>query len=201
MSLLDELLSSRVRAGVLRCLMGVRPSELHGRELSRRSGFSEATLRQELQKLRRLGLLEARRSGNRVYYSASLTHPVYPELHRLVLKTTGLVDVLQSALKDEEIGLAFVFGSIAAGQETAASDVDLMIIGNLGFRDTVLKLEPVAATLEREINPHVLTDGEYLKRLAAGDHFVVNVLAGPKLFVIGSQNELDLLEGRRLAEA
>jgi len=199
MSLLDELLSSRVRAGVLRCLMGVHSTELHGRELARRTGFSEAAVRKELRKLTSLGLVEARRSGNRVYYRANTTHPVSPELHRLVLKTAGLVEVVRSALGDEGIRLAFVFGSLAAGHETATSDVDLMIIGDLSLREVALRLESVASTLEREVNPHVLSEERYLGRLSAGDHFVRNVLAGPKLFVVGCQEDLDIMEGHRTA--
>ncbi len=97
MNILAELVSSRVRAEVLRLLFGVAPAELHGRELARRSGLNEATLRQEMRKLTRLDLISARRAGNRVYYRANRDHPLYPELHGLVLKTSGLVEVIDVA--------------------------------------------------------------------------------------------------------
>ncbi len=200
MSVLAELVSSRVRAEVLRLLYGVTSSELHGRELARRAGFNEATLRQEMRKLKRLDLVSARRAGNRVYYRANRDHPLYPELHRLVLKTSGLVEVLGESLNGVDARVVFVFGSIAEGTPTASSDLDLMVVGSVSLRELAVMLEGTAQTLGREINPHVLTEGEYRERLARGDHFVTHVLAGPKLFVIGSQDDLAEVGGVQVAQ-
>ncbi|RLE18342.1 MAG: toxin-antitoxin system toxin subunit, partial [Acidobacteria bacterium] len=108
MGILAEVLSSRIRAEVFRILFGVRDLELHGRELARQSGFNEAATRQELRKLERLDLVVSRRAGNRVYYRAHREHPLYPEIHRLVLKTVGLVDVITRALSDSRVDLCFV---------------------------------------------------------------------------------------------
>jgi DNA-binding transcriptional ArsR family regulator len=190
MSALAELVSSRVRAEVLRLLYGIALSELHGRELARRSGFNEATVRQEMRKLRRLDLVSARRAGNRVYYRANRSHPLYPELHNLVLKTNGLVEVLGEALKGVHARVVFVFGSLAGGTPAAGSDVDLMVVGETTLRELAVMLEGTSETLGREINPHVLTEAEYRERLLRGDHFVTHVLDGPKLYIIGSQNDL-----------
>jgi DNA-binding transcriptional ArsR family regulator len=190
MSVLADLVSSRVRAEVLRLLYGVSSSELHGRELARRSGLNEASIRQEMRRLRRLDLVSARRAGNRVYFRANRSHPLYPELHSLVLKTSGLVEVLGEALKSVDARVAFVFGLIAEGAPTAGSDVDLMVVGSASLRELAVKLAGTAETLGREINPHILTEAEYRERLLTGDHFVTHVLVGPKLFIIGSQNDL-----------
>jgi len=200
MSVLAELLSSRVRAEVLRLLFGVTESELHGRELARRSAVNEAALRQELQKLKRLDLVHARRAGNRVYYRANADHPLFPEIHRLVLKTSGLVDVLSGVLKMPRVKVAFVFGSVADGKATASSDVDLMVVGLLGLRELTSLLEGTAEKMGREVNPHVLSEVEYRSRIKQGDHFVTNVLSGPKLFVVGSQDDLETMGGNRLAQ-
>ena len=81
-------------------------------------------------------------------------------------------------------------GSVAEGRPTAGSDVDLMVIGSLGLRKLTGLLSDVGLTLGREVNPHVLSRREYRRRLADGDHFVTNVLGGPKLFVIGTENDL-----------
>ena len=200
MSVLAELLSSRVRAEVLRLLFGVTGSELHGRELARRSAVNEAALRQELRKLKRLDLVLARRAGNRVYYRANADHPLFPEIHRLVLKTSGLVDVLGEVLKKPGVKVAFVFGSVAGGKATASSDVDLMVVGLLGLRELTSLLEGTAEKLGREVNPHVLSEVDYRSRIEQGDHFVTNVLSGPKLFVVGSQDDLETMGGERLAQ-
>jgi len=201
MNILAELLSSRVRAEVFRLLFGVNESELHGRELARRSRVNESALRQELRKLKRIGLVRARRAGNRVYYRSNTDHPLYSEIHRLVLKTGGLVDVISEVLTGARIKVAFVFGSVAEGKETASSDVDLMVVGSLGLRELTSLLGRTAEKLEREINPHVLTEVEYQDRIERADHFVTNVLSGPKLFVVGSQDDLEAMGEERLAQA
>src|SRR5882724_4845740 len=129
MNVLAELLSSRVKAEVFRLLFGATQRELHVREIERQSRLADATVRQELKRLSRLGIVESRIDGNRTYYRANTRHPLYPDIRNLVLKTEGLVEVLREALVSPDIKLAFVFGSIAAGSEKAESDIDLMVIG------------------------------------------------------------------------
>ncbi len=198
MNTLADLLSSRVKAEVFRLLFATAGQELHGRELARRSKLNEATVRQELQKLSRLGIVEARRSGNRTYFRANTLHPLYPDIRNLVLKTSGLVDVLRGALTDPGVQFAFVFGSIADGTEKATSDVDLMVLGSIRLRELTGLLAESVATLGREINPHILTPKEFSRRRTEGDHFITSVLASPKLFVIGSEDELEGLGQERM---
>ena len=193
MSRLAELLSSRARAEIFRLLFGGTGEELHVREIERRSGLNDSTLRQELRKLVRLDLVQSRRDSNRVYYRAKTLNPLYPEIRNLVLKTSGLSDVLKSALTDKRIHVAFVFGSIASEQEKAASDVDLMVIGQLGLRDLSRLLSGIEEKIGREVNPHVLREGEFRKRIQAKDHFVSSVMETPKIFIIGSQRELEAM--------
>ena len=191
--MLIKLLSSRTRAEIFTILFGLNPNELHIREIARRSQLSEASIRQELNKLAGLDLVISRRDSNRVYYCANKDNPLYKEIHAIVLKTTGLVEVLMVALEDSQIEVAFVFGSFATGEESANSDIDLMIIGDIGLRAVSRLLSGVPEKIEREINPHVMTRKEYISRKISGDHFVLNVLKGPKLFVEGDQNEFEEL--------
>jgi uncharacterized protein len=193
MNVLAELLSSQGRAGIFRLLFGPTNGELHLREMGRQTGLSEATLRQELKKLVRLGVVEARQDGNRTYYRANAAHPLYPEIRGLVLKTSGLTDVLGEALGGEGIDAAFVFGSVAGGTERAHSDVDLMVIGTITLRQLGKRLSGVSAQLGREVNPHVLSREEFARRVKERDHFLTSVLETPRLFVIGSEDELSRL--------
>jgi len=193
MNRLAELLSSRARAEIFRLLFSGTGEELHVREIERRSGLNDSTLRQELRKLVRLDLVQSRRDSNRVYYRAKTESPLYPEIRNLVLKTSGLSDVLKSALTDKRIRVAFVFGSIARGEERAGSDVDLMVIGQLGLRDLSRLLSGIEEKIGREVNPHVLHEEEFQKRIRAKEHFVSSVMEAPKLFVIGSQRELEAM--------
>ena len=184
-----ELLSSRARAEIFRLLFNGTGDELHVREIERRSGLNDSTLRQELRKLVRLDLVQSRRDSNRVYYRAKTESPLYPEIRNLVLKTSGLSDVLKSALTDKRIRVAFVFGSIAGGEEKAGSDVDLMVIGQLGLRDLSRLLSGIEEKIGREVNPHVLREEEFRKRIRAKEHFVSSIMETPKMFIIGSQRE------------
>ncbi|MGE3434942.1 MAG: nucleotidyltransferase domain-containing protein [Blastocatellales bacterium] len=193
MNTLAELLSSRVKAEIFRLLFGVAPCELHVREIERQSGLADATVRQELRRLSRLGVVESRRDGNRTYYRANIRHPLYPDIRGLTLKTSGLAGVLREALTHPGIRLAFVFGSMAAGAEKAESDVDLMVVGAVSLRQLSKLLSGVSAKVGREINPHVLTAEEFVRRKKARDHFVSAVSGAPKLFVIGSEDELEAM--------
>ena len=194
MNLLAEILSSKIRAEIFRMLFGVSDKPLHMREIERRSGFAIGTVQKELQKLIRLDLVMKERDGNRVYYRANEEHPLYPDIRDLVLKTIGLVDILRTTLLGHSgIIFAFVFGSIARQEEKAVSDVDLMVIGNLGLRKVTALLSGASGKIGREINPHVLTKEEFIRRKSAGDHFLSNMLQFPKLFVIGNRHDLEAM--------
>jgi len=193
MNRLAELLSSRARAEIFRLLLSGTGEELHVREIERRSGLNDSTIRQELTKLVRLDLVQSRRDSNRVYYRAKTENPLYPEIRNLVLKTSGLADVLKSALVDKRIRVAFVFGSIARGDETATSDIDLMVIGQLGLRDLSRLLSGIQEKIGREVNPYVLKEEELRKRVRAKEHFVSSVLESPKIFIIGSHHKLEAM--------
>ena len=160
------------------------------RELERRSGLALGTVQQELKKLEGMELLVARKDGNRVYYRANASHALYEDIHRLVLKTSGLVEVLREALSAEGISVAFVFGSVARGDEGAEGDVDLMVVADLGLAAASSLLSGVSEKLGREVNPHVMDTAEFSRRRGSGDHFLLRVLDSPKLFVVGDEDEL-----------
>lgn len=193
MTNLVDIVSSRVKAELLRLLFGLSQPELHLRELGRQSGLSLSTVQQELRRLTRVGLVTARKDGNRVYYRANPDHPVHRDLCALVLKTDGLAGVLQPALKTPDVNVAFVFGSVARGDTGAGSDVDLMVIGEVGLRKLTSLLSGIAGRVGREINPHVMTSEEFAKRKADRDHFVTSVVGSPKLFVKGTEHELETM--------
>jgi predicted nucleotidyltransferase len=192
MEILAELLSSKIRAEIFRILFGVASdASFHMREIERRTGFAIGTVQTELKKLKRLEVISEIKDGNRVYYRANTAHPLYPDIRNLVLKTNGLVAVLKDALGNgKDVKTAFIFGSFARREEKAESDIDLMVIGNIGLRKLTGMLTDVAGKIGREINPHALTEKEFVKRKKEEDHFLNQVMESPKLFVIGDENEL-----------
>jgi DNA-binding transcriptional ArsR family regulator len=157
MAQLAEILSSKVRAEIFRLLFGLSERELHVREIERQAGLSIATVRQELQKLVKMQLLKSRKDGNRLYYRANTEHPLYHDIRTIVLKTSGLVEVLNRILDKESVKVAFIFGSIAQNQEGARSDVDLMVIGKVGLRTLSNWLSGITEEIGRDINPHILS--------------------------------------------
>ncbi len=176
-------------------LFGLRTDELHLREIHRQTGLAIGTVRQDIDKLVEMGLVIRRPDGNRVYYVANLSHPLYAEIHRMVLKTAGLADVLAAALSSEGVRCAFVFGSMAGGNATPNSDIDLMVIGSVGLRKVSGLLSGVGNQLGREINPYVLSPTEFNRRIRDKDHFLTSVLASPKIFVAGSEDDLEAMGG------
>lgn len=187
------VLFPQVRAEVLRLLFADASRELHLRDLTRQSGLGLGTVQGELEKLSASDLVTSRRDGNRRYYRANSSHPLFPDLQQLVLKTSGLRDVLADALRDiKGVEVAFVFGSLASNAGKAASDVDLFVIGDVGLRGLATALRGVAEVLAREINPITMTAEEFRKR-RANDSFVQDVLGKEKLFVKGNDNELERL--------
>ena len=180
-------------------LFGLSEQELHVREIERRTGLNIRTIRQELKKLHRLDLVVARRDGNRLYYRANSEHPICADLKNIVLKTSGLVEVLRRALGSEGIHVAFVFGSLARADASARSDIDLMVVGDIGLRTLASRLSGVSEKVGREINPHVMTVAELKRRLSSNEHFLSHVLESPKLFVVGSEDDLRTMDEERVA--
>lgn len=186
-----DILFGTYRQRVLGLLLLQPAQRFHVRELARLTGTTAGTLHRELSKLAEAGLLLRERQGNQVLYQANESCPVFEELAGLFRKTSGAVSVLKESLSAlaSEIRFALVFGSLARGEETGGSDADVLIIGNAGFSDVVKALYPAQSQLHREINPVVYTEGEFIKRLDNKEPFVMEVLAKPKLFLIGDQND------------
>lgn len=181
------------------CLLLLHPERaLHVREIARLTGTTAGTLNKELTRLHGAGLLARERVGNQVRYAANRASPIHAELAGILRKTIGLADVLADALAPSApaISVAFVFGSMARASETAGSDVDVMLIGSLSFGNAVKLLYPAQATLLREINPKVFSADEWRARLKAKDPFIREVMVQPKIFLIGTDDELEKL-GRR----
>lgn len=201
--LLADTLFGRTRREVLGLLFG-RPAEsFYVREVARTTGVALGAVQKELMALTAAGVLERSVRGRQVYFSANRNSPVFPELRSLIAKTAGVVDVIRDGLESiaAEIGVAFVFGSVATGEERASSDIDLFVIGRAGFGEVVDALTEAQRILGRDINPVVQSSDEFARRGQAKDHFVASVLQTPRLFVIGDDRELERLAGKRLAPA
>lgn len=139
------------------------------------------------------GLIVARRIGNQKHYQANAASPLYPELRNIVLKTVGLAEPLREALKPfaSEIRAAFVYGSVAKAVDRAGSDIELMVVSdNLSYGDVFGAVDKLSRFLGRNINPTVYSSAEFSKRARNENAFITRVSEGPKLWVMGTENDL-----------
>ncbi len=168
---------------------------IHLREIARLTNTVAGTMSKELDRLSKAGLLEKHRVGNQTQFCANPQHPVFADLTALLRKTIGLADVLVLALAPvaERISVAFVFGSAGRSGEVAHSDIDVMLIGDITFSEAVNHLFEAQNTLGREINPKVFGADEWCAKINEPSSFVLDVLSKPKIFLIGSQSDLDQL--------
>lgn len=187
-----DLLFTAYRRQVLALLL-LRPGDsLHVREISRLTRVPAGSLHRELRTLTEAGLLLREPLGNQVRYRANRACPIYPELAEIFRKTAGLADLLREALAPlaGQIAAAFLFGSLALGSETTTSDVDVFVVGEVSFAEVVAALSPLRERLGREVNPVVMTPGDFAAHRVAGERFVERVMGEPKFFLMGTVDDL-----------
>jgi predicted nucleotidyltransferase len=201
-SRLVELLFSGYRRQILALLL-LRPQErYYVREIARLTGIVPGSLHRELKQLAEAGLLLREEAGNQVRYFANRECPIFEELTSIFRKTSGLADVLRAALLplDGKIELAFVFGSVAQGQERSGSDVDLLVLGSVDFVALAGALVETHVRLGREVNPVVMRREEFVQKFHAGDRFVRRIAGEAKIFVKGGAHDFGKLVEDRSAQ-
>ena len=191
-SLADALFSG-TQQRVLGLIFGQPERSFYATELIGLTGAGSGAVQRELARLAQSGLVTVHPVGNQKHYQANPEAPIFVELCGIAQKTIGLAEPLREALAPlaKKIAAAFVYGSVAKRQDTAASDIDLMLISDkLTYQDVFKVLEDVGARLGRAVNPTLMTRKEVAKRVADGNAFVTRVLAQPKLWLIGGEHDL-----------
>ena len=183
-----------VRQGVLAATLARPEKWWYLSELAEFLHTRPSSLQRELRSLEQSGILQQRKDGRRTYIKAETRSPIFRELRSMFEKTMGLIPTLRVALRayEEKIVCAFVYGSIARREERATSDVDLMIIGNVGLADLAPSLRKAEKRLGREVKVTNYSVNEFRKKVAEGDHFLTTVLKGSLQFVKGEQRDLDV---------
>ena len=197
-----SLLFGAYRRDVLALLLLHPEESRHVREIARAIGKAPGTLLRELNALAAAGVLVRRPLGNQVHFQANPACPIYEDLRSILKKTVGVADVLREALAPlrDRIRAAFVYGSVARGDERVRSDLDVMVVGEASFGDVVAALAPAQESLRREVNPNVYPALELRKKLAAGDPFLKRVLAERKIFIVGGEDDLGKPAAHRQAQ-
>jgi predicted nucleotidyltransferase len=191
---LSDALFTPVQQRVLALLFGQPDRRFQSAELIRLADSGTGAVHRQLRRLEEVRLIDVTRIGNQKHYQARRDSPLFAELHGLVVKTVAVVEPLRAALSllEDRIRAAFVYGSLPKGTDHAASDLDLLVISDsLSYPDIYEALQPAEESLARPVNPTVLTTEDWLRKKAGPDSFVARIATQPKLFVIGSENDLD----------
>jgi predicted nucleotidyltransferase len=202
-NLIGSALFGATRQAVLRTLFGHGDRHFYFRQIVRAVRLGTGTVQRELLQLWKAGIITRTMDGIQTYYQANPECPIYGELRSLVLKTFGVAEALRAALQPLQSGIevAFIYGSVATGSETAASDIDVMVVGSrVSLDDVVLAFAGTQRDLGREVNPSVYRSEEFCRKLAEGRHFLTSVVAGSKVFLIGDDSELAGLAQLRVGE-
>jgi predicted nucleotidyltransferase len=191
-SLADALFST-TQQRVLAYLFGQPERSYFATELIELTGGGSGAVQRELARLEQSGLVTVTRVGTQKHYQANPKSPIFAELCAIAQKTVGLAEPLREALTPlaKRITAAFVFGSVAKRRDTAASDIDVLVLSDsLDYADVFAALQSAEAKLGRTINPTVYKPADWRKKRKSGNAFVVKVSAQPKLFLIGGEEDL-----------
>jgi predicted nucleotidyltransferase len=190
-----DLMFGLYRRKILAFLFSRPTEDFHVRQLERELEIPVGSLQRELKALSAAGLIGRRQVGNQVRYRVDPGHPLFEELAGIFRKTLGIAGVMRDALASlaDSIVSAFVFGSLAKGQESSTSDVDLMVLGGATFEQVVNAVWPAQERLNRAVNAVVMTPAEFASGVRTGEGFVSRVMAEPKLFVMGTSDDLEKL--------
>lgn len=191
-SLADALFSA-TQQRVLAYLFGQPERSFFATELIGLAGGGSGAVQREVARLAESGLVTVKRVGTQKHYQANPKSPIYAELCGIAQKTVGLAEPLREALAPlaKRIKAAFVYGSVAKRSDTAASDIDLMVISDsLTYADLFTAVEKATTRLGRAVNPTVYSRREIAKRVKQDNAFVTRILAQPKIWLIGGEDDI-----------
>ncbi len=187
---LGSVLFSKSRLGVLSLLYLNADERFYLRQIVNTARLGMGAVQREVQTLSKSGLILKEREGRQVYYQANRDCPIFEELKAILVKTAGLADVLRDRLAPlaNRCRIAFVFGSFAEGFDSAVSDIDVMIVGDVSFAAVSDALGDLQTELRREVNPTVYGVMEFMEKISTP--FIASVMKKPKVFLIGDEDEL-----------
>lgn len=199
---IGELLFGRTRGKVLALLFSAPDESFFLRQIARLVETSAGNVQRELSQLSEAGLITRSEIGSQVFYQANRELPEFPELKALIAKTTGVFQMLKTALAPlaSRIAFTFVYGSFARGEEKATSDIDLMVIGTVSLDEVLDAIAPLEKHLRRPVNPTIYTMDDLQERLRAGNHFLQSLEKSKKVFLIGDANEFRKASTTRMVQ-
>jgi len=190
---LGNALFTTTQQRVLGYLFGQPTRSFFANELIGLTRSGSGAVQRELKRLVESGLVTVRPVGNQKHFQANPDAPIFSELTGIVLKTFGLAMPLREALDplDDRIQASFIYGSVAKQTDTVGSDIDILVLSDsLSYADVMAALAPLEDRLGRQVNPTLYSSKDLKRRFHEGNAFVVRILAQPKIWLKGNENDL-----------
>jgi len=192
---IGDALFTKTQQKLLALFFGQPDKSFYLNEVVRLADMGRGSISRELNKLTDAGVLVVSKQGNQNHYQANKALPIFNELKGVVKKTFGVAGVLQSALAPllPKLSRAFIYGSVAKGEDNAGSDVDVMLVGeDLSYSEIMQLLESAELQLGRPVNPTIYSPTEFSERLAEGQSFLTKVTTQMQINLL---NEDELQDG------
>jgi predicted nucleotidyltransferase len=185
--MLKALFSSETRVKILSLFITNPQNRYYLRGIIKLINAPMRAVQRELLRLEGIELLTKKVEGNRIYYQINISHLLFPDLKNIIFKTVGFGETLRASLvKENGIEAAFIYGSYAEGRESAQSDIDLFIIGDISGKKLQTLLRKNIKTYGRAMNPIIYSPAEYKKK--KNGHFISSVLKRSKIMLKGNLN-------------
>jgi len=189
--MLEDLIISRVRVKILQ-LFYLSPGKIyHVREIVRRTEEEINAVRRELAHLEKAGLMSKERRANRLFYMLRKDYPLYYDLLELLEKTKGLgSEIIKNKLKLGKIKFAMISGRFSRAIPRTGNDVDLLVVGRVVLPELSQIVRREEVKRENEINYTVMSEEEFEFRKRRRDPFIIEILKGSRIMIIGDEYEL-----------
>lgn len=190
--MLQSLIASKTRQTLLKAFFEAPEIEYYTRQLASKYHMSVGTLHRELQKLSTSGILKSRKIGNIKLFSLNKQNPIYEEIKNIISKTEGVIKLIKDTISDiKGIKVAFIYGSLAKGDERQDSDIDIFLIGNsIDDNELVVEISSLEKKLFKEVNYTCYTENDYKNEKKKKSSFVLEVIKGKKIFIKGDEDDL-----------
>lgn len=189
--MLSDLIISRVRVKILQLFFSSPVKIIHVREIVRRTDEEINAVRRELAHMEKIGLMSKERRANRLFYALRRDYSLYFDLLELIVKTSGMGgDILKNKNKLGKLKYVMISGKFARMLPRVGSDVDLLVVGKVVLPELSQIVRAEEVRREREINYTVMSEEEFDFRKRRRDPFIIEILRGSRILVIGDEEEM-----------
>ncbi len=189
---LTDIITSKVRIKILELFLSDTREMYHVRGIAREVKEEINAVRRELGRLEKAGILKKEPRGNRLYYWVRTDYPFYGDLISIVAKTTGLgAAIIENKKKIGKIS-SLMFSGKFVRRKTRKKDegVDILVVGEANLPELANIIRVEESKRNKEINYTVMSREEFTFRKKRRDPFLLSILSGSRVMIIGDEEDL-----------